>query len=118
MVCSRAIPVFDPLVPPATIMPSELGVTTVSPLNHLFINLLIEENRESFAYHNGIWNISQSFWFGDAEVVFTSFFTSHRVPLAWARSMAMAKASGKLIGGTIVPPASWAVNLPANYWDL
>ena len=62
--------------------------------------------------------MSHSFLFGDVEVVVTSFFTSHRVPLAWARSMAMAKASGKLIGGTIVPPASWTVNLLANYWEL
>jgi hypothetical protein len=107
-----------PLVPPTTILPGALGVTTISPLNHHFINLLIEENSESFACNNGIWNLSQSFWFGTTDVVFSSFFTSHRVPLAWARARAMSKASGKFIGGSLVPPAAWAVNMPPNYWDL
>ncbi len=97
---------------------NERGSTSVSPVNHHFINLLIEENSESFAYNNGMWRISQKFWFGDARVEISSFFVSHRVPLAWARSMAMAQASGGLIGGKIVPPAAWTVNLPANYWDL
>jgi hypothetical protein len=106
-----------PLVPPVTVVPSEMGVTTVSNENHHFINMLIEDNKDSFAFNNGIWNISHCIWFGDAEVVFTSFFISHRVPLAWARSMAMANASGKLKFGSIIPPASWLVCLPANYWD-
>jgi hypothetical protein len=98
-------------------VPAEVGVTTVSPQNDHFINLLIEENKESFAFNVGLWNISQHIWFCDAEVTFTSFFISHKVPLAWARSMAMAKASGKLRHGTIIPPTSWTVNLPADYWD-
>jgi hypothetical protein len=107
-----------PLIVPHANMPNELGMTSVSAINHHFINLLIEENSESFAYNNGMWRISGRFWFGDAQVEVSSFFVSHRVPLAWARSMAMAQASGRLMGGTIVPPATWTVNLPANYWDL
>jgi hypothetical protein len=106
-----------PLVAPLETVPTEMGVTTVSPQNDHFINLLIEENKESFAFNRGIWNISQNIWFGDTEVAFTSFFVSHKVPLAWARSMAMAKASGKLKYGSIIPPVSWSVNLPADYWD-
>jgi hypothetical protein len=106
-----------PLVSQPETVPAEVGVTTVSPQNDHFINLLIEENQDSFAFNKGLWNISQNIWFGDAEVTFTSFFVSHKVPLAWARSRAMAKASGKLIHGTIMPPASWSVNVSADYWD-
>ncbi len=36
-------------------MPLELGITTVSPLNNHFINLLIEAYNYSFAYNNGLW---------------------------------------------------------------
>jgi hypothetical protein len=103
---------------PLANMPLELGTTTVSPLNNHFINLLIEENSESFAYNNGIWSISGRFMFGDAQVEASSLFVSHRVPLAWERAMAMAQASERFMGGSIVPPATWTVNLPANYWDL
>jgi hypothetical protein len=107
-----------PLLVPNANLPNELGSTTVSPVNHHFINLLIEENSESFAFNNGMWRISQEFWFGDVRVEVSSLFVSHRVSLAWTRSMAMSQASGRFIGGTIVPPAAWTVNLPANYWDL
>jgi hypothetical protein len=62
-----------PLVAPLTTVPTEMGVTTVSPQNNHFINLLIEENKDSFAFNTGIWNISQSIWFGDAEVVSLHF---------------------------------------------
>ena len=103
---------------PLANMPTELGTTSVSPINNHFINLLIEENSESFAYNNGSWRISGRFGFGDAQVEVSSLFVSHRVPLAWARAMAMAHASERFMGGSIVPPATWTVNLPANYWDL
>jgi hypothetical protein len=107
-----------PLVPQAAVLPRTHGITTVSPANNYFINLIIEENSESFAHNNGIWNMSQNFWFGTTEVVFSAFFVSHRVPLAWARAMAMSKASGHFIGGSLVPPAAWTINMPPNYWDL
>jgi hypothetical protein len=86
--------------------------------DHHFINLLIEENSESFAYNNGSWRISGRFGFGDAQVEVSSLFVSHRVPLAWARAMAMEHASERFMGGSFVPPTTWTVNLPANYWDL
>jgi hypothetical protein len=50
-----------PLPPQTAVMPGVLGITTVSPVNHHFINLLIEENKESFAVNNGIWKLSQNF---------------------------------------------------------
>ena len=99
-------------------LPNELGSTTVSPVNHNFINLLIMENSQSFAYNNGMWRIAQEFWFGDVRVEVSSMFVSHRVSRAWTRSMAISRASGRFIGGAIVPPAAWAVTLPANYWDI
>jgi hypothetical protein len=105
------------LVSPLETVPTEMEVTTKSPQNDHLINLLIQENKESFAFNMGLWNISQNIWFGDVKVAFTSFFISHKVPLAWARSTAMAKASGKLKYGSIILPASWSVNLPADYWD-
>jgi hypothetical protein len=99
-------------------MPLELGTTTVSTINNHFINLLIEENSESFAYNNGMWRISGRFMFGDSEVEFSSLFISHKVPLAWVRALAMTSASERFLGGSIVPPANWTVNLPSNYWDM
>jgi hypothetical protein len=88
-----------------------VGVTTVSPHLDHYINLLIVENPESFAYNKGLWKITMDFWFGDAEVSLNSFFVSHKVPVAWATARAMAKASGRLRGGTLTPPTSWAVNV-------
>ena len=99
-------------------MPLELGITTVSPLNNHFINLLIEDNSESFAYNNGNWLLSGRFMFGDSEVEFSSLFISHRVPLAWVRALAMKNASERFLSGSIVPPLTWTVNLPTNYWDM
>jgi hypothetical protein len=96
-------------------MPLELGTTTVSPQNNHFINLLIEENSESFAYNNGMWLISGRFMFGESEVEFLSLVISHRVPLAWVRALAMTSASERFLGGSIVPPLKWTVNLPSNY---
>jgi hypothetical protein len=65
-------------VPPA----APVGVTAVSPdLDH-FINLLIEENPESFAFNKGLWKITMDFRFGETEVSLLSFFVSHKVPVA------------------------------------
>jgi hypothetical protein len=72
----------------------------------------------SFAFNNGIWKLSHKFWFGTTEVIFSSYFVSNRVPLAYARAAAMSKASGQFIGGCLVPPQDWTINMPPNYWDL
>jgi hypothetical protein len=85
-------------VPPA----APVGITEVSPdLDH-FINLLIEENPESFAFNKGLWKITMDFKFGDTEVSLLSFIVSHKVPGAWAKARAMARASGWLQCGTII----------------
>jgi hypothetical protein len=99
-------------------MPPELGNTTVSPINNHFINLLIEENCESFAYNNGMWRISGRFMFGESEVEMSSLFLSHKVPLAWVRSLAITSASDRFLSGSIVPPAHWTVNLHFLYTNL
>jgi hypothetical protein len=46
-----------PLPSPTGVVPCILGITTVSTVNHHFINLLIEENKMSFAFNNGIWKL-------------------------------------------------------------
>jgi hypothetical protein len=46
-----------PLPSPTGVVPGILGITTVSTVNHHFINLLIEENKMSFAFNNGIWKL-------------------------------------------------------------
>jgi hypothetical protein len=107
-----------PLPIQTEVVPSILGITTVSTVNHHFINLLIEENKMSFAFNNGIWKLEQNFWFGTTEVFFSSYFVSNRVPLAYARAAAMSKASGHFIGGCLVPPQDWTINMAPNYWDL
>jgi hypothetical protein len=33
------------------------------------------------------------------------------------RALAMTSASERFLGGSIVPPLTWTVNLPSNYWD-
>jgi hypothetical protein len=67
-------------VSPLETVPTEMGVTTVSPHNDHFINLLIQENKEYVAFNMGLWNISQNIWFGDAEVAFTSFLIKYLLP--------------------------------------
>jgi hypothetical protein len=45
-----------------------VGITEVlADLDH-FINLLIEENPESFAFNKGLWKLTMDFKFGDTEV--------------------------------------------------
>jgi hypothetical protein len=106
-----------PLPSPTGLVPDIVGTTTVSTSNHHFINLIIEENAHSFAFNNGIWKLEQNFWFGTTEVFFSSYFMSHRVPLAYTRAAAMSKASGQFLGGCIVPPQKWVINLGPNYWE-
>jgi hypothetical protein len=100
-----------PLPSPTGLVPGILGTTTVSTVNHHFINLIIEENSMSFGFNNGIWKLEQNFWFGTTEVFFSSYFVSNRVPLAYARAAAMSKASGQFIEGCIVPPQKWTIKL-------